>query len=71
MAISVQAESFIKTKGCRDVLSGHWSATGFLIDKCGKVRLVLLGLLKTQCSDMGSCFLMKIMQIYFAVFAAK
>ena len=53
MASSVQGVSCIRKKECRDVLSGHWSATRScsmrFLKMSGKRRLVQLSLFTTYC----------------------
>ena len=53
MASSVQGVSCIRKKECRDVLSGHWSATRScsmrFLKMSGKRRLVKLSLFTTYC----------------------
>ena len=53
MASSVRDVSCIRKKECRDVLSGHWSATRScsmrFLKMSGKRRLVHLSLFMTYC----------------------
>ena len=53
MASSVQGVSCIRKKECRDVLSGHWSATRScsrrFLKMSGKRRLVQMSLFTTYC----------------------
>ena len=53
MASSVQGVSCIRKKECRDVLSGHWSATRScsmrFLKMSGKRQLVQLSLFTTYC----------------------
>ena len=52
MASSVQGVSCIRKKECRDVLSGHWSATRsciIFLKMSGKRWLVQLSLFSTNC----------------------